>query len=149
MGKLTDLSTKDYNDQVLRNEGFEYLDNHRIQGRFIIVAPFAAEIDREDGGLFFSEEEEYIDERTHKKHTKPKEQYFQEQGVVVKIGKKAAEDMETMGYDVKVGDVINFSMGNSMTRQYVVHRYTLNPIAEDHYLCKLVLSDIESVIETK
>lgn len=149
MGKLTELSVSDYNSELKEFKGFDYLNNHRLQGSMVIVAPLQASVEQED--LTFREEEEFVDERTHKTRSEGKPFYLQDTGVVVKISQKAREHMKETGFDFKEGDIVNFSSSPASfnMNSYKVNRSTVSESVEEHLLIKMKLHEIEAVVENK
>lgn len=149
MGKLTELSVAEYNSELKEFKGFDYLNNHRLQGSLILVAPLQADVEQDD--LTFREEEEFIDERTHKTRSEGKPFYLQDTGVVVRISQKAKEQMGDTGFDFKEGDIINFSSSPAAFNMnaYKVNRSTVSESVEDHLLIKMKLHEIEAVVENK
>lgn len=149
MGKLTDLTVTEYNSELKKFKGFDYLKNHRLQGSLILIAPLQADVEQDD--LTFREEEEFIDERTHKTRSEGKPFYLQDTGIVIKISQKAKEQMKDSGFDFKEGDTINFTSSPAAfsMNAYKVNRSTVSESVEDHLLIKMKLHEIESVIENK
>lgn len=152
-GKLENLSVDDYNKDLLNPETFTYLNSHRLQGRMVLVAPFFVKEETEDG-LLFIEEEEYMEEETFRKKTKPKvKKAVVEKAVVVKISNKLKEEMEDLGHDFKEGDVVFLNLPSDgfamMKKEYKTDRKTISFDQEEHYLLKVSLPEIESVIENE
>ena len=58
-GKLESLTVEEYNNDIQNSETFSYLDNHRLQGNIVLVAPFFVKEETEEG-LMITDEEEYF-----------------------------------------------------------------------------------------
>ena len=150
-GKLENLTVDEYNKDLLNPKSFDYLSNHRLQGRVVLVAPFFVKEEDEDG-LIFSDEEEYMEEETFRKKTRPKvKKAVLEKGVVVKISDKVKAEMPDAGFDFKEGDIIFLNLPADafamMKKEYKTDRKTISFDEEEHYLLKVSLPEIESVIE--
>jgi len=148
-GKLENLTVKQYNDDIIDIKNFDYLSNHNLQGRCIIVAPFFAELET-DNGLLLPDLEDYTDEETYKKKTRAKdEKAIVDKAVVVKISEALKTHLSNNpddGYSFKEGDVILFETKGRMPSEYKADRTTLSYEKEDHFLLKLNLHEIETVI---
>jgi hypothetical protein len=144
-GKLETLTVKEYNDDLVKKGTFKYLESHKLQGKFILVAPFFAELET-DEGLIMSDEEEYIDEETFKAKVRQREsKAIVEKAIVVKIAPALKTEMKEKGFDFAEGDIILFD-ALARPKEYKVDRTTLSYEDVDHYILKLNLHEVETVL---
>lgn len=146
-GKLENLSVKEYNEDILKPSTFEYINTHELQGKVIVIAPFFAELET-DEGLIMPDEEEYMDPETFKNKVRQSEsKAIVEKGVIVKISSFLREEMESKAipFDLKEGDVIYFENRNST--EYKIDRTTMSYEEADHFLLKINVHQVEAVVK--
>lgn len=146
-GKLENLSVKEYNEDILKPSTFEYINTHELQGKVIVIAPFFAELET-DEGLIMPDEEEYMDPETFKNKVRQSDsKAIVEKGVIVKISNFLREEMESKAipFDFKEGDVIYFENRNST--EYKMDRTTMSYEEADHFLLKISVHQVEAVVK--